>query len=74
MTAKRIAGLVLIVLGVVVFLWGGVFWTDRDTVLDAGPLQVQTENREGVAIPPVLGGIAVIAGIVLMVLPERRRV
>ena len=36
MTAQRIAGLVLIVIGVVALAFGGVFWTDRDTVLDAG--------------------------------------
>ena len=60
--------------GLVALIWGGVFWTDRDTVLDAGPLQVQTEDREGVALPPVLGAIALIGGIVLMALPSRSRV
>jgi hypothetical protein len=74
MTVRRIVGLALIVFGVVVFMWGGVFWTDRDTVVDAGPVQITREDREGVALPPVLGAIAVIGGIILMVLPERRRV
>jgi hypothetical protein len=73
MTARRIAGLVLIVIGVVALAWGGVFWTDRDTVLDAGPLEVTTEQREGVAIPPLVGGLAIVGGIVLLVLPARRR-
>lgn len=68
----KIAGLVLVVVGIVALVWGGVFWTDRDTVIDAGPLQVSTEEREGVAIPPILGGLAVIAGIVLLVVPARR--
>ena len=74
MSARRIVGLVLVVVGLVALIWGGVFWTDRDTVLDAGPLQVQTEDREGVALPPVLGAIALIGGIVLMALPSRSRV
>lgn len=73
MSTKRIAGLVLIVVGVVALAMGGVFWTDRDTVLDAGPLQVTTTEREGVAIPPIVGGLAIVGGIVLLVLPERRR-
>ena len=74
MSAQRIAGLVLIVVGIVALAWGGVFWTDRDTVIDAGPLEVATENREGVAVPPILGALALIGGIVLLVIPERRRV
>jgi hypothetical protein len=72
MTAMRIAGLVLVVVGIVALVWGGVFWTERDTVIDAGPLQVTTENREGVPLPPVVGGIALVAGIVLLVLPARK--
>lgn len=74
MSAKRIAGVVLIVLGVVSVVWGGVFWTDRDTVLDAGPLEVTTEEREGVALPPVLGAIAIVGGAILLFVPDRRRV
>lgn len=74
MTGIRIVGIVLIVIGLVTFAWGGVFWTDRDTVIDAGPLQVQTEETEGFALPPVLGGIALVGGIVLLLVPQRRRV
>ena len=74
MSVTRIVGLVLVVIGIVALLWGGVFWTDRDTVVDAGPLQIQTEETEGFAVPPVLGGIALVAGIVLVLIPSRRRV
>lgn len=74
MSARRIIGLVLTILGVVALLWGGIFWTDRDTVLDAGPLKVQTTDRDGVRVPPVLGAIALVGGIVLLVVPERKRV
>jgi hypothetical protein len=50
-----------------------VFWTDRDKVIDAGPLEVTTEQREGFALPPVLGIIALVGGIVLLAVPSRRR-
>jgi hypothetical protein len=59
-------GMVLIVLGIVGLLIGGISWTDRDTVIDAGPLQVQTEERERLPIPPVAGGIMLVAGVVLL--------
>jgi hypothetical protein len=74
MAARRIVGLVLVVVGVVALLWGGVFWTNRDTVLDAGPIQVTTDKREGVRVPPILGGVVLLAGVLLVVLPDRRRV
>jgi len=74
MSVTRIVGLVLVAVGIVALLWGGVFWTDRDTVVDAGPLQIQTENTEGFAVPPVLGGIALVAGIIMVLIPSRRRV
>lgn len=74
MAMKRIIGVALVVIGIVALVWGGVFWTDRETVLDAGPLQVESEQREGVALPPVLGIIALIGGIVLLLVPDRRRV
>ena len=72
MTVMRMAGLALVVVGIVVLVWGGVFWTDRDTLIDAGPLEITTEDREGVAVPPVVGGIALVGGIVLLVLPTRK--
>jgi uncharacterized membrane protein YidH (DUF202 family) len=71
MTARRVVGIVLVALGIVALLWGGVFWTDRDTVIDAGPLEVRTEQREGVRVPPIVGIIALIGGVVLLVVPAR---
>jgi drug/metabolite transporter (DMT)-like permease len=73
MTMRRIAGLVLVIVGVLALLFGGVFWTDRDTLVDAGPIQVTRDEREGFRIPPVFGIVAVIGGVVLLVLPTRSR-
>jgi len=73
MGGRRIVGLVLVVVGLVALIWGGVFWTDRDTVLDAGPLEITSQETEGFALPPVVGIIALIGGIVLLAVPERRR-
>jgi uncharacterized membrane protein YidH (DUF202 family) len=72
-SVRRIVGLVLVVIGIVALVWGGVFWTDRDTVLDAGPLEVATEDREGVAVRPVVGIISLVAGAVLLLAPMRTR-
>ena len=72
MTARRIAGLVLVIVGMVVLAFGGVFWTDRDTVAEFGGIEITTAEREGVRLPPVLGGMSIIAGLVLLFVPSRR--
>jgi len=73
MTAARIAGIVLIIIGLVGLLWGGFSWTDEKTVVDIGPIEARAKEHKTIPISPVVGGIAVVAGIVLLVVPSRRR-
>jgi hypothetical protein len=72
MTARRIVGLVLVIAGMAIMAFGGVFWTDRDTVVDVGAIEITRAEREGFALPPVLGGVGIIAGLVLLFVPGRR--
>ncbi len=74
MGIQRMVGVALVALGIAALAWGGLFWTDRDTVVDAGPIEITTEEREGVSVPPVVGILMVVGGIALLVVPERRRV
>jgi hypothetical protein len=73
MSAVRIAGLVLIVIGLIGLLWGGISWTDERTVVDLGPIEARAEEQETIPISPIVGGIALVAGIILMVVPSRRK-
>lgn len=73
MTATRIVGAILIVVGLVGLLWGGVFWTSEKTVLDIGPIEAKAQEREGVPISPIVGGVILAAGVVLLLVPARRR-
>ena len=73
MSARRIIGLTLVTLGMVILLWGGLFWTDRDTIVNTGALEVQTKERRGVALPPIVGGVVLVSGIILALIPSRRR-
>ena len=74
MTPRRIVGLVLIILGIVALAWGGVFWRERDTLVDAGPVQITRDEQKGVAVPPLVGGALLVAGVLLLVLPARKSV
>jgi hypothetical protein len=60
-------GVVLIVLGLAGLLYGGFSWTKKDTVVDAGPIEISTEKRESLPVPPIVGGLLLVAGVVLVV-------
>ena len=73
MTMRRIVGLALIVIGLVALASGGVTWTRREKVIDAGPVQISRDKHERVSLPPVLGIVALVGGIVLVAIPSRAR-
>ena len=73
MTGARVVGTILVAIGIVALVWGGISWTREKTVLDVGPFKATAETRERIPLPPVLGGVALVAGIVLLVIPARRR-
>lgn len=67
----RLVAIVLIVLGVVGLAYGGISWTRQETVLDAGPIELSTEKRETLPVPPIVGGVCLVAGIALLVMRPR---
>jgi hypothetical protein len=67
-----LAGLVLLVFGFVALLAGGFSYKKNEKVLDAGPLKATVERHERVSIPPVLGGLAIAAGVVLLFVGMRK--
>lgn len=73
MTGRRIVGLLLVIIGLVALLWGGISWTREETVADIGPVEVQSETRERLPLPPIVGGIALVAGALLLLMPARTR-
>lgn len=72
MSAARIAGMVLIVIGLIGLIWGGISWTEEETLVDIGPIEARAEEQKSIPITPIVGGIALVAGIVLLVVPSRK--
>ena len=72
MRGIMILGVVLIVLGVVALAWQGITYTKKEKVVDIGPLKVEAEREKTIPLPPILGGVAVAAGVVLVVVGSRR--
>ncbi len=69
---KTIIGVALIVVGGIILAVGGISWTQEETVLDVGPLQVTAEERESLPLPPLVGGVVLAAGVVLLLAGRRK--
>ncbi len=63
---KKVIGILLIVAGMIGLVYGGISWTRKDTVVDAGPIEITVDKTEGVPLPPIAGGLMLVAGIVLL--------
>jgi UPF0716 family protein affecting phage T7 exclusion len=73
-TPRRIVGLVLVIIGLVSLFLGGISWTREKTIVDIGPIQARSQERKTLPLPPILGGVMLAAGAILLVIPGRSRV
>jgi hypothetical protein len=73
MKPVAIIGIVLIVLGIGALVYQGFTYTTREKVLDLGPLQATAERQKTVPLPPIVGIVAVVAGVALVMVGGRKR-
>jgi hypothetical protein len=60
------------VIGIIALIYGGITYTRREKVLDIGPIEATAERRETIPLPPLLGGLCLAGGIVLIIVGARR--
>ncbi|HZW28744.1 MAG TPA: hypothetical protein VFF08_09820 [Trueperaceae bacterium] len=60
-------GVILIILGIVGFVVPRITFTEERTVLDVGPVEVEARQERSVPIPDIAAGVAVVAGLVMVV-------
>ena len=70
----KLIGILLIVFGVVALAVGGFSYTQREKVLDIGPLKATTETRKTIPLSPIAGIAAIAGGIALVTVGARNRV
>jgi hypothetical protein len=61
-----LVGILLIVLGIVSLAYQGITYTTHKKVLNLGPLQATTTEHKTIPLPPILGGLALLGGVVLL--------
>jgi hypothetical protein len=62
----KIIAILLIVFGTISLAYGGITYTRREKVLDIGPIEATAERHRTIPLPPILGGVALAAGIGLL--------
>ncbi len=72
MKPVMIAGIVLIVLGILALAFQGLTYTKREKTVDIGPIEITKEKKKHVPLPPIAGAAAVIAGTALVIGGNRK--
>jgi len=72
MKPAMMLGILLIVLGGLALAYQGFNYTKQEKVLDIGPIHATAEEQKHVSIPPILGGLALVGGIVLIIAGSRK--
>ena len=68
MKPTSILGLVLIVIGVIALAYGGyTSFTTKENVAKLGPLEINKQQEHPIPVGPIVGGICIVGGIVLLV-------
>lgn len=69
--AKTI-GIILVIVGAIMLVWTGFSFTRKEKVVDIGSLEITADKKEQVNWPPYVGGVILVAGVVLLLVPRKR--
>ena len=72
MNLKIAVAILLIALGIVALAYQGITYTSMGKGFDFGPMHVTTEKTNHIPLPPILGAISLVGGIVLLVFERKR--
>ncbi len=68
----KVLGIILIVAGILMFVFRGINFTQEKKLVDIGPLEINKQEKKSVGWPMYAGGIAVVAGIIVLVADKKK--
>jgi hypothetical protein len=73
MNIATLVGFLLIILGAIALAFEGISYTKRRETIQVGPIGATVEEKETIPMSPILGAVALVAGIGLVVAGKRGR-
>lgn len=67
MKTTTVLGIILVLLGIISLAYQGINYTTNKKVVDLGPVHATKEEHHTIPLPPILGGLALVGGIVLVI-------
>ena len=71
MKSSAVAGVILVVIGVISLVFQGITYTRHKKVLQVGSFEATTEQHKTIPLPPIIGGVALVAGVALLMVGRR---
>jgi len=71
MKTRAVAGVILVIIGVIALVFQGITYTKHKKVLQVGSFEATTEQHKTIPVPPIVGGVALVAGIALLVVGRK---
>jgi len=68
----KIISFALVILGIVALMYSGISYNREKTILDVGGIKATATEHKTIPIPPIVGAIALIGGVVLLAVDKRR--
>jgi hypothetical protein len=65
-------GIVLIAAGILMFIFGKVSFTKDEKIVDIGPVEINKKEKKTLNWPDYAGGIAILAGVVVLVADRKK--
>jgi hypothetical protein len=72
MGVKTIIAIILIAVGIVALAYQGISYTTREKVVDLGPIHMTADKTRSIPLPPIVGAIALVGGIVILVTGKKK--
>ena len=73
MKPAGIVGIILIAIGIIALAYGGyASFTTKENVAKLGPLEINKEKEHPIPVGPVLGGVCLVGGIILVLVGNKK--
>ena len=66
MKPLMLTGIALILLGILGLSFNRISYTSKEKILDIGPVEATAEKEKSIPLPPLLGGLVLVAGVGLV--------